>query len=70
MSSSNSSKEVLASITEAREILESVGETCPVYVGFEKDQYVLTGQQLQKIARALYLADCELFEDLDDGQPI
>lgn len=70
MSNRKSTNETLESITEAREILESIGETCPVYVGFEKDQYVLTGQQLQKIARALYLADCELFEDLDDGQPI
>lgn len=70
MSNRKSTNETLESITEAREILESIGETCPVYVGFEKDQYTLTGQQLQKIARALYLADYELFEYLDDGQPV
>lgn len=48
------------SISEAREILEMVGETCPAYVGFEKPEYTLTQSQIQKIAEALYLADCEL----------
>lgn len=57
-------------IAEAREILESVGECCPVYVGFEKSEYTLTRDQIQKIAKALYLADCELFEDLKNEQPL
>lgn len=65
-----SRKTALNSIAEAREILESVGEVCPVYVGFEKPEYTLTGQQLQKICEALYLADCELFESQDDEQPL
>lgn len=53
-------KKLEHSIEEAREILESVGETCPVYVGFEKDSYTLTQEQIQKVARALYLADCAI----------
>jgi hypothetical protein len=54
--------EALDAVAEAREILEAVGETCPVYVGFEKSEYTLTQEQIQKIAKALYLADCELEE--------
>ena len=53
-------KETQQAIDEARDIIESIGETCPVYVGFEKETYVVTGEQIQKIAGALYLADCEL----------
>ena len=65
-----SRKAALNSIAEAREILESVGEVCPVYVGFEKSEYTLTGQQLQKICEALYLADCELFEGQENEQSL
>lgn len=56
-------EETLNSIAEARDILESVGETCPAYVGFEKEEYTLTREQIQKIAKALYLADCELVKN-------
>ena len=48
------------SIDEARDILESLGETCPVYVSFDKETYNLTREQMIKIASALYLASCEL----------
>lgn len=65
-----SKKTAATAIAEAREILESIGETCPVYVGFEKPEYSLTGQQLQTICQALYLADCELFELNSSEQPI
>ncbi len=47
-------------VSIAREILEDIGETCPAYVGFEKDSYLVTREQIIKIAQALYLADCEL----------
>ena len=50
-------EETLKLIIEAREILESVGETCPVYVGFEKEEYTLKQEYIQKIAKALYLAE-------------
>jgi len=55
------------SIDEARDIIESIGETCPVYVGFEKETYVVTGEQMKKIYTALYLADCEL-QDIQSTQ--
>lgn len=58
-------KHSLKIIEEAREIVESIGETCPVYVGFEKSEYIVTGKQMQKIAEALYSADCELYNILN-----
>jgi len=54
--------EAQQAISEAREILEMIGETCPVYVGFEKPTYTLTAEQMTKIAGALYLADCKIEE--------
>jgi hypothetical protein len=54
-------------IDKARDIIESIGETCPVYVGFEKETYVVTGEQMLKICTALYLADTEL-QDLSNTQ--
>ena len=50
------------SIDEARDILESLGETCPVYVSFDEETYTLTGEQMSKIAAALYLAECEIYD--------
>ena len=58
-------KHCLKVIEEAREIVESIGETCPVYVGFEKSEYIVTGKQMQKIAEALYSADCALYNILN-----
>ena len=49
-------------LSNAREILEEVGECCPAYVSFERESYTLTCEQIKIIARALYLADCELDE--------
>lgn len=49
-------------ISDAREAIESVGECCPAYVSFEKESYTLSCEQIKTIARALYLADCELDE--------
>jgi len=49
-------------ISDAREILESVGETCPVYVSFEKNEYTLSTEQIKTIAKALYFADCEIMD--------
>jgi len=59
--------ETLSSIAEARDIIESLGEACPVYVGFSKETYVVTGEQMWKICFALYLADNELM-GLSDTQ--
>lgn len=54
------SKELQSYINECREMLESKGETCPLYVGFEKETYTLTRQEIQSLARCLYLIDNQL----------
>lgn len=59
-------KELQPYIDECRDLLESKGETCPVYVGFEKETYMLTGQEIQSLARCLYLIDCELNQNKDE----
>lgn len=53
--------EVLEVIAKARDILESKGECCPVYVGYEKETYTLTKDEIHTITKALYLADTELY---------
>lgn len=60
MKMENTTKQV---IQNAREIMESKGECCPVYVGFEKKTYKLTAQEMSEITRALYLADCDIPEE-------
>ena len=57
--------EAQLAISKARDIVEELGETCPVYVSFEKQEYTLTCEQIKAIASALYLADCELHELLN-----
>jgi hypothetical protein len=52
-------------ISDAREILESIGECCPVYVSFEKENYTLSCEQVKLIAKALYFADCEIMDLLN-----
>lgn len=47
-------------ISNARDILEEIGECCPAYVSFERDEYTLSKDQIQLIATALYFADCEI----------
>jgi hypothetical protein len=54
--------EVLETIAKARGILEGKGECCPAYVGFEKETYTLTKEEVHTISKALYLADTELYE--------
>ena len=53
-------------LDECRELMESKGETCPVYVGFEKETYELSKDEMYKISRCLYLIDCELNQDRDE----
>lgn len=55
--------EAVESIANARDILESKGECCPVYVGFEKETYTLTKSEMYIIYKALYLADNQLYKD-------
>lgn len=55
-------EKTLTSIANARDIMESLGETCPVYVSFDEEIYTLTKEQMSIIAGALYLADCEIHD--------
>jgi hypothetical protein len=55
-------KQIEISVAEARDIMESLGETCPVYVSFDEETYTLTREQMTKISAALYLADCLIYD--------
>ena len=56
------------SIDEAREIIESFDKSGAMTLGFDEETYTLTGEQMIKIAAALYLADCEIY-DLSQSIP-
>jgi hypothetical protein len=47
-------------INEAREIMESFDDHGGALVFYNQDSYILTQEQMTKIAGALYLADCEI----------
>jgi len=55
-------KNVQHSIDEARLIVESFDPGGGMTVGFDEETYTLTADQMMKIARALYLADCAIEE--------
>lgn len=56
----------LNSISDARDILESFDTSGAMTIGFDQNtSYTLTSEQLSKIAEALYLADCLIY-DLQD----
>lgn len=50
------------SIAEAREIIESFDEGGAMTIGFDRTTYTLTSEQMAKIAGALYLADCLVYD--------
>jgi hypothetical protein len=50
------------SIAEAREIMESFDESGAMTIGFDRPTYTLTAEQMVKIASALYLADCLVYD--------
>ncbi len=50
----------------ARELLDNPGESCPLYVSFDDDYYILNKKQIYMIAKALYLADIELNPNNED----
>jgi hypothetical protein len=47
-------------INEAREIMESFDDHGGTLVFYNQESYILTQEQMTKIAGALYLADCEI----------
>jgi hypothetical protein len=48
-------------IAEARDIMESFDNSPAMTIEYE-GSYMLTAEQMTKIAGALYLADCELYQ--------
>tara|TARA_B100000497_G_C7503844_1_gene307395 strand:+ start:54 stop:242 length:189 start_codon:yes stop_codon:yes gene_type:complete len=61
-----SKEELNMYIDQCRDILESKGETCPAYVGFEKETYTLTKEEMHKLAFSLYLVYYELNQNEDE----
>ena len=57
-------------IDQCRDILESKGETCPIYVGFEKETYTITKKEMYKLAKCLYLVGYELNQNKDEKKTI
>ena len=57
------------SVSEARKIMESFDDSPAMTVGYDKPAYNLTSEQMIKIAGALYLADCLIF-DLEGERPV
>lgn len=55
-----SKEEAQLLLNECRDLIESKGETCPVYVGFEKETYELSKDEMYKIYKCLYVIDYEL----------
>ena len=49
-------------IEEARLIMEDFDPSPAMTIGYDKPTYELTSEQMYKIARALYLADCEIYD--------
>jgi hypothetical protein len=44
-------------LEECRDIIEEKGESCPIYVSYEKKTYNITREEIQKISKLLYLLD-------------
>ena len=56
------------SISEAREIMESFDEGGAMTIGFDSPTYTLTAEQMAKIASALYLADCLVYDTENENK--
>ncbi len=65
MSVESMTEKTLASISEARDIMESFDPGAAMTIGYDKETYELTAEQMIKIAGALYLADCEISDLLE-----
>lgn len=56
-------EQTIEAIDEARLIVESLDPSGAMTIGFEENEtYNLTGKQLTEIAKALYLADCLIYD--------
>jgi hypothetical protein len=50
-------------IAKARDIMESFDQSAAMTIGFDKESYILTAEQMLIIAAALYHADCNINEE-------
>ena len=51
-------------ISKARDLMESFDDNeSAMTIGFDKTEYKLTAEQMELISGAIYLADCELYEE-------
>lgn len=50
-------------IGNARALIESFDDTPAMTIGFDKESYSLTGDQMLTIAAALYAADCHIEDE-------
>ena len=51
-------------ISKARDLMESFDDNeSAMTIGFDKSEYKLTAEQMELISGAIYLADCELYEE-------
>ena len=56
-------EQTIEAIDEARLIVESLDPSGAMTIGFEENEtYNLTVKQLAEIAKALYLADCLIYD--------
>lgn len=54
-------------IGKARDLMESFDDnTSAMTIGYEKSEYKLTTEQMELLAGAIYLADCELYEEVEE----
>lgn len=62
-------EDLIESVNEARLIVELLDPSGAMTVGFEENEtYNLSGKQLQIIAKALYLSDCLIYDNINEGQ--
>ena len=54
-------------ISEARDLLENFDESGAMTIGFDKPTYTITSKQMELLARAIYLADCLIY-DIEENE--
>jgi hypothetical protein len=62
-------QDLIESVNEARSILEDLDQSGAMTIGFQENEtYNLSGKDLQIIAKALYLSDCLIYDNINEGQ--
>jgi hypothetical protein len=62
-------QDLIESINDARSIIEDLDQSAAMTLGFEENEmYNLSGKDLLVIAKALYLSDCFIYDNINEGQ--